>query len=318
MTTICQFSRIALALLAMTGRVTMRGIVRWTGAGGSYRTVQRGFVSTLPWAALVWVFFRTHLFHPDEVYLLGGDATVVTKADKHTHGRDRFFAGLSGKPVPGLAFFTRSLIGTTQRRSFPIHIEQVVRTPEEKAATRAKRTVKAAVTPKRKPGRPKGSGTKAKTSVELTPELGRIQTMIRALQVRVGTLFPLTYLVLDGHVGNNTALQMAQQCHLALIAKLRADSAVYLPDSGPYAGRGPRRLYGDKLNPRAIPERFLCQTSVAKGIETRTYQLEARHKTMAQALNLVVIVKTNLHTQAQAHVLRCSRDRALPWATLID
>lgn len=318
MTTICQFSRIALALLAMTGRVTMRGIARWTGDGGSYRTVQRWFVSTLPWAALFWVFFRTHLFHPDEVYLLGGDETVVTKAGKHTHGLDRFFAGLYGKPVPGLAFFTLSLIGTTQRRSFPIHIEQVVRTPEEKAATRAKRTAKAAVTPKRKPGRPKGSGTKAKTSVELTPELGRIQTMIRALQGRVGTLFPLTYVVLDGHFGNNTALQMAQQCHLALISKLRADSAVYLPYSGPYAGRGPRRLYGDKLNPRAIPERFLCQTTVAKGIETRTYQLEARHKTMAQALNLVVIVKTNLHTQAQAHVLLFSSDRALPWATLID
>ena len=39
MTTIRQFSTIALALLAMTGRVTMLGIARWTGAGGSYRTV---------------------------------------------------------------------------------------------------------------------------------------------------------------------------------------------------------------------------------------------------------------------------------------
>ena len=38
MTTIRQFSRIALGLLAMTGRVTMLGISRWTGQGGSYRT----------------------------------------------------------------------------------------------------------------------------------------------------------------------------------------------------------------------------------------------------------------------------------------
>jgi putative transposase len=35
MTTIRQFSTIALALLAMTGRVTMLGISRWTGTGGS-------------------------------------------------------------------------------------------------------------------------------------------------------------------------------------------------------------------------------------------------------------------------------------------
>ena len=32
----------------------------------------------------------------------------------------------------------------------------------------------------------------------------------------------------------------------------------------------------------------------------------------------MVIVKTNLHTQAQAHVLLFSSDLALPWATLID
>src|SRR6476659_8860985 len=83
MTTIRQFSRIALALLAMTGRVTMLGISRWTGTGGSYRTVQRLFASVLPWATLFWLFFRTHLFQTDDVYLLAGDETVVTKAGKH-------------------------------------------------------------------------------------------------------------------------------------------------------------------------------------------------------------------------------------------
>jgi hypothetical protein len=41
MTTIGQFSHIALALLAMTGRVTLLGLSRWTGAGGSYRTILR-------------------------------------------------------------------------------------------------------------------------------------------------------------------------------------------------------------------------------------------------------------------------------------
>src|SRR6266550_7949185 len=56
LTTIRQFSRIALAMLAMTGRVTMLGIARWTGDGGSYRTVQRFFVTALPWAALFWLF----------------------------------------------------------------------------------------------------------------------------------------------------------------------------------------------------------------------------------------------------------------------
>ena len=320
MTTIRQFSHIALALLALTGRVTMLGISRWTGEGGSYRTIQRFFASALPWAALFWLFFRTHLFQSGEVYLLGGDETVVTKAGKHTHGLDRFFAGLYGKVVPGLAFFTLSLISTQRRRSFPIHIEQVLRTAEEKAATPPKTTatLMSGAAPKRKPGRPKGSTTKAKTAVELTPELSRIQTMVRQLLARIGSLFPLTYLVLDGHFGTNAALVMAQQCDLHLISKLRADSALYLPYTGPYAGRGPRRIYGEKLDPRAIPERYLCQTSVDDAIETRIYQVQARHKTIAQSLNVVVIVKTNVKTQAVAHVILFSSDLALPFDKLID
>jgi putative transposase len=319
-TTVRQLSRIVLAMLAMTGRVTMRGIARWAGAGGSYRTVQRFFATALPWASLFWLFFRAHLFRRTDVYLLGGDETVVTKAGKHTHGLDRFFASLYGKPVPGLAFFALSLISTQQRRAFPIQIEQLVRTGEEKAAARAKRVaaVPAAPACKRKPGRPKGSTTAAKTAVALTPELTRIQAMVRQVLARIGTLFPVTYLVLDGHFGNNTALQMARRCQLHLISKLRADSAVYLPYIGPYAGRGPRRIYGDKLDLQALPAQALRQTTDDDGIATRIYQLEVRHKTFAQPLNVVVIVKTNQRTRKQAHVLLFSSDRALSFAQLID
>jgi len=57
-TTYRRLSRITLALLVMTGRITMLGISRWAGKGGSYRTVQRLFATVLPWAMLFWVFFR--------------------------------------------------------------------------------------------------------------------------------------------------------------------------------------------------------------------------------------------------------------------
>lgn len=38
-TTLRQCRRIAYALLVMTGRVTMLGLSRWAGTGGSYRIV---------------------------------------------------------------------------------------------------------------------------------------------------------------------------------------------------------------------------------------------------------------------------------------
>jgi putative transposase len=103
-----QFSRMALAMLVMTGRVTMLGISRWAGKGGSYRTVQRSFSRALPWAMLFWVFFRQHVYRPGDVYLLAGDEVMVSKAGKHTDGLDRFFASLYSKVVPGLAFFALS------------------------------------------------------------------------------------------------------------------------------------------------------------------------------------------------------------------
>jgi putative transposase len=205
MTTVRQFSHIALAMLTLTGRVTMLGISHWAGRGGSYRTVQRLFATVLPWASLFWLFFRTHLFQPDDVYLLGGDEVVVTKAGKHTHGLSRFFSSLYGKPIPGLAFFSLSLISTKARRSFPISVEQVVPSASEPAEEQANTRRQPATfkAPKRKPGRPKGRKNTDKTQVTLTPELQRIKTMIQALRERIGGWLPLTYLVLSGHFGNN-------------------------------------------------------------------------------------------------------------------
>src|SRR5262252_7184529 len=248
-TTRRQFSRIAWAMLVITGRVTMLGLSRWAGEGGSYRTVQRFFSTALPWAILFWVFFRRHLYRPGDVYLLVGDEVVATKAGTHTHGLDRFFASLYGKPVPGLAFFTLSLVSTQQRRSFPLHVEQVVRSDAEKAARKAKAAAKPSkgAQATRRPGRPKGRKNTPKAAATLTPELVRITAMLTALLHLIATVLSVTYLVLDGHFGNHNALHMARQCGLHLISKLRCDAALYFPYTGPYAGRGPRRKYGHKV-----------------------------------------------------------------------
>ena len=126
-TTIRQFSRIIFALFAMTGRVTMLGISRWAGTGGSYRTIQRWFYARIPWAQVFMHLFRQHLFQANAAYILAGDEVVVTTAGKHTFGLDRFFSGLLQKVVPGLSFFALSLINTADQTSSPIAVEQVVR-----------------------------------------------------------------------------------------------------------------------------------------------------------------------------------------------
>jgi putative transposase len=319
-TTLRQLSRIVAALLVMTGRVTMLGISRWAGPGGSYRTVQRFFSQALPWAMLFWVFFRQHVYRADEVYLLVGDEVVATKAGKHTHGLERFFSSLYGKPVPGLAFFTLSLVSLQQRRSFPVRVEQVVRSEAEKAASKAKaaRKKQTSSPAKRRPGRPKGGKNIPKADVTLTPELLRITDMLDALLQLIAGFLSLTYLVLDGHFGNHHALQMARQCNLHLISKLRCDAALYFPYTGPYAGRGPHRKYGDKVTYDDLPMPYLKETTVEGQMKTCVYQMQLLHKEFPHPLNVVIIVKTNLRTQARAHVVLFSSDLALAYAPLVD
>ena len=89
-TNIRRMSRIAQAMLSMTGRVTMLGISRWTGKGGSYRTVQRFFNTIIPWPQVFNKFFEQHLYDPGGEYFLVGDESVITKSGKETHGLDYF------------------------------------------------------------------------------------------------------------------------------------------------------------------------------------------------------------------------------------
>jgi putative transposase len=319
-TTLRQLSRMALALLVMPGRVTMLGISRWAGKGGSYRTIQRFFSQALPWAMLFWVFFRQYVHRPDEVYLLAGDEVVVTKAGKHTYGLGRFFSSLYGKPVPGLAFFAFSLVSVQARRAFPVRVEQVVRSATEQASRKAPSAAKQPPAPtiKRRRGRPQGSKNKPKADVTLTPELQRITSMLGALLKLIAGFIPLTYLVLDGHFGNHNALHMARQRNLHLISKLRCDAALYLPYAGPYAGRGPYRKYGRKVDYGHIPEQYLKETTMEGPIQTCFYQARLLHKEFAQPLNVVIITKTHLHTQAQAHVILFSSDLELAYTPLVD
>jgi hypothetical protein len=253
-------------------------------------------------------------------YLVAGDEVIVTKAGKSTHGLDRFFSSLYGKPVPGLAFFTLSLVSVQERRSFPMRVEQVVRSDAEKAACKAKAAAKQPKSPhaKRRPGRPKGRTNTNKATLTLPPELVRIKAMLAALLQLITKVLAVTYVVLDGHFGHNQALQMARQCHLHLISKLRCDAALYFPYTGPYAGRGPRRKYGCKVAYDNLPVQYLISTTVEGEIDTRLYQAPLLHKEFAQPLNVVIIVKTNRRTQAHAHVILFSSDLALAASLLVD
>jgi len=302
----------------------MLSISRWAEEGGSYRTIQRFYNHTIPWGMVLWLFFKAHLYTPGTDYLLVGDESVITKAGKQTHGLDRFFSSIFNKPVAGLAFFALSLVSVEERKSYPLLVEQVIRSAAERAAAKQKKARKArkkgkSSQQKGKRGRPKGSKNKDKHQIEWTPELRRVKGMASSLLQRTSSLCPLRYFVLDGHFGNNNVMQMVRQClSLHLISKLRNDSALYFLYDGPQKPVGRKRIYGAKIKYDNIPLTYLVQTSTRDGIQTDVYQATMLHKSFADPINVVIIVKTNLSTQKRAHVVLFSSDLNLAYDTLID
>ncbi|NUQ06283.1 MAG: transposase [Anaerolineae bacterium] len=300
--------QIVLALLCMTGRVTMLGLSRWTERGGSYRTIQRAFHTPLDWGMLLWTVVRTHLLARDGVYLLAGDDVVVSKAGKSTHGVGRFYSSIAQRPIPGLSFLALSLVDVEQRRAYPLRIAQHLpaQTPDPVTPT-----------PKRGRGRPKGSKNHAKPTPILSAELTLLAALLRTILNLIAPL-SVKHLVLDGFFGTAPATWMVRDCGLHLISKLRHNAALYFPYTGSKPRRGPTPRYGDKLDYSHLPADACVQTVTEGQIVTQTYQFTALHKEFADPLNLVVVVKTHLRTHKRAHVLLFSTDLSLSAALIVD
>ena len=318
-TTLRQMSRVIFGMLAANGRITMLGLSRWTEKGGSYRTIQRFYQSTLMWSAIQWVLFRERFLKPDDEYIGAGDETVISKAGKKTYGLDRFFAGLQQQVIPGISFFAFSLINVNEEHSYPLQATQIIKSAEEKAASKAKAEARK-VKPtgeKKKPGRPKGSKNKDKQAVVLNPELSRIQTALKSFIATLGVFIPLKYVALDGHFGNYPSAWMVRQEHLHLISKLRSDAALQTAFVGEHSGPGPKPKYGAKIDVHNLETEYWQEASFKDGLRTDIYQGQFCNKEFAFPLNVVIILKTNCVTKAQAHVILFSTDLDLAYDKII-
>ena len=314
-TVLKQMSEVIYGMLISNGRLTMLEISRWTEKGGSYRTIQRWYHRSLDWLQMRWTFFQSQLWKADHEYILAGDEVVLGKAGKETFGLGRFFSSLQNRVIPGLSFFVFSVVDVKERQSYPLQVAQIVRTEGEPVKQKRVELQKAEKRPK---GRPKGSQNRKNEKPTLSPELLWIQTILRTfLQVGVGVL-PVLYLVMDGHFGNYPSAWMVLQNGLHFISKLRWDAALYEPFHGTYRGRGPHPKYGDKVNVCKLKKKYLKSDKKEDGVRTQIYQATLLNKEFTFPLQVIVILKTNLSTQAQAHVILFSTDLKLAYEKIID
>lgn len=302
-------SHVVFAMLCSPHRATMLGLSRWTEKGGSYRTLQRLYQTPTNWFLIHWTLLQTHLLRSDGLYLLAGDEVVVSKAGKRTHGVGRFYSGLAQQVIPSISFLAISLIDVQERRSYPLHIEQILpSSPSNKPA---------AAQPKRKPGRPRGSKNHAKPDPNLSPMLRLLQGMLGIIEAQIAHL-RVKHVVLDGKFGNYPSTWTVRQAGLHIISKMRHDAALYLPYSGDKPRRGSTPRYGAKLNYAQLPSAALISSQIDTRYRIDTYHIPVYHKDYPDLLNVAVVVKTHLATGKRGHAVLFSTDLDLSAAQIVD
>jgi putative transposase len=142
--------------------------------------------------------------------------------------------------------------------------------------------------------------------------------MVQAFLSLLQGVVRVSYLALDGHFGNYPSAWLVVQTGVQLISKLRHDAALYEPFAGTYRGRGPHPKYGAKVDVRRMKQKYLHRDSVEAGIRTQIYQATLLNKEFAFPLNVVILLKTNLTTQAQAHVILFTTDLKLAAEKVIE
>ncbi len=176
--------------------------------------------------------------------------------------------------MKGLCFFSLSLVSVKRRSAYPLLAQQVLRTAEEKAAAKAKREqAKGKAPAQAQRGRPKGSKNRDKVNVALSGHLKFVQGLLRGVLKLLRTLIEVRYVVLDGAYGYNEVMQLARQLDLALISKLKRNAALYFPHKGEQKSTGAKGKYGDKLDYKKIPSKYLQSSTVENTIQTDIYRL---------------------------------------------
>jgi len=308
-TALRQLRHVVFAMLCIPNRATMLSLSRWTEKGGSYRTIQRLYHTPINWFLIHWTLLKSHLLRSDGLYVLAGDEVVVSKAGKKTHGVGRFYSGLAQRVIPSVSFLSLSLIDVQERRSHPLHIQQLLPTPKGEASPPP--------TPKRQRGRPKGSKNYVKPTPVLSPPLRLLQGMFSTVLAQI-TPLQVKHVVLDGKFGNYPATWTVRQAGLHIISKMRHDAALYLPYAGDNPRRGPTPRYGDKLNYKNPPAAALVSTQIDDDYCLQIYQLQLYHKDYPDLLSVVLIVKTHLVTGKRGHVVLFSTDLDLSADQIVD
>ena len=306
-TTLKQLILSVIAILTMTGRVTMLSISRWSSM--SYRTVGRFLDKKIDWLKINYSFIKDDV---EEDFIIAGDECTVSKSGYATHNIGYFYSGLQNRAIKSIQFLVFSAINPQERRSYPLFAEQLKQEKiQEKKSSQLNKQEK------RKKGRPKGSSNSVKENVELTGIFKVIHDHLKKLKKEM-ELPKNRYFVYDGMMGCNIGVVATNKAEFHLISKLKSNSALYFKFEGEQKSRGRKRKYGNKIDFTSMDPQYLQESNIKSNIETKIYQFEALSKSIYCPLNVVLIYTRDLQTNKENIKLLFSTDVKLEYKKIIN
>ena len=300
-TTLRQLIMSAVAILTMTGRVTMLSISRWSSM--SYKTVGRFLDKKIDWLKLNYSIIKDDI---EEDFMVGGDECTVSKSGYLTHNIGYFYSGLQNRAIKSIQFLIFSIINLKEKRSYPLFVKQL---KQQKAKNETKS--------KKKKNSKKGSKNRSKEDVKLTGIFKVINWYLKKIAKEI-KLPKNRYFVYDGMMGCNIGVVSVIKAGFHLISKLKSNSTLYFKFESKQKKRGRRRKYGEKIDFYNMDEKYLKESIEEDDIETKVYQFEALSKTVYCPLNVVLIISKNLKTDKTSKTLLFSTDLNLEYKKIID
>jgi len=242
--------------------------------------------------------------------ILVGDASFIKKSGKKTYGLWYFWSGVASKVLKGLEIHSIGAIDITNNQAYHLHAMQ---SPLIYLKIFAKAIILELSTGNKQKLIESVIGKKSSTANKVDFYTNHFISNAKEL-LRLSK-----YIAYDGFAYKFNFVDPLCKSGFEIVSKLRKDANLrYIYDGELKVGRGRKKKYGQKIDYKNIPEKYLKETTEDDGIETKIFQMNMWHKKFVNLLNIVVIVKRDIAKKRVAHTILFCTNLDLDYKKIID
>ena len=277
------------------------------------RTLSRFMSLEIAWLDLNLLVIKYSVGNLLGPFLLCADETVEGKAGKKTYGISRFFSSIQQQPIHSVCLFGFSLVSVKSGTSYPLVLEQVIKTDADIVRIKAKKEKKQAGKGKlkgRKPGQKNSIKTENQTASYRTFKSCFSKITTSLLSTFGGIFKPIV--VVDSAYGTQDYMDLVDNKGLKMISKLRNNTQLFFLPDHQEKKRGRPVKYGKKVNFNQLHTCFLVSEKIEKNNVIKVFSFQALNKSIPKyLLNIAIIETTNTKTNKVGYAILFSNDLTL-------